>query len=68
MIKQHPHADVSKGKEVISYEDQKHRRKETTCTKKPKPWERPARGRLKLNVDGSYEEQTGEAGIGMILR
>jgi ribonuclease HI len=64
----HPHADVSKGKEVISYEEPKHRRKATTDKGKPKMWERPARGRLKLNVDGSYGEQTGDAGIGMILR
>jgi hypothetical protein len=56
LIKQHPHADVGKGKEVISYEEPKHRRKATTEKGKPKMWEKPARGRLKLNVDGSYGE------------
>ena len=31
-------------------------------------WERPPAGMLKLNIDGSYNESTGVAGAGMILR
>ena len=33
-----------------------------------KKWELPSPGWVKLNVDGSFVEASGEAGVGMILR
>jgi hypothetical protein len=69
LIRQAPGADACKGKEVISYSGRTTKNSGDTKTKKQiKNWERPARGRLKLNVDGSYLERNGEAGAGMILR
>ncbi|KAM0859415.1 hypothetical protein ACQ4PT_047201 [Festuca glaucescens] len=67
-LKQHPHADPCKGKQVVSYSGRY--LKEPVKQKKVevKQWVRPPRGRLKLNVDGSYVMQTGEGGVGMILR
>ncbi|OMP04828.1 Ribosomal protein S21 [Corchorus olitorius] len=41
------------------------------CRKKAKPaahWEPPEAGNLKLNYDGAYEESTGMAAIGVVLR
>jgi ribonuclease HI len=68
-IKQHPTADACKGKQVISYSERVQRRTAPGHVPKPvKQWERPRRGRLKLNVDGSYIAGTGDAGAGMILR
>jgi hypothetical protein len=35
----------------------------------PKPlWARPKEGALKLNIDGAYVKETGQAGAGMIMR
>ena len=34
----------------------------------PIKWQSPVHGRVKLNVDGSYYEASGEAGAGMVLR
>ena len=34
----------------------------------PARWSTPAHGHVKLNVDGSYIQDTGEAGAGMVLR
>ena len=31
-------------------------------------WEAPPEGRTKVNVDGSFVEQTGKAGVGVIIR
>jgi ribonuclease HI len=69
MIKQHPTSDACKGKQIISYSGRvvKCKPKESTTTILKK-WDRPPRGRLKLNVDGSYVEHSGEGGAGMILR
>jgi hypothetical protein len=68
MIKQSPAEDVCKGKEVISYLDsvQDKQKKEKTMGVQ-KIWERPVRGRLKLNNNRSFLESIGEAGAGMML-
>jgi hypothetical protein len=59
MIKQFPSADVTKGKEIISYSPRTNAKaKDVENRKEPKLWERPARGRLKLNVYGSFLERT----------
>jgi ribonuclease HI len=67
-LKQHPHADPCKGKQVVSYSGRYLREPLQQEKVEVKQWVRPPRGRLKLNVDGSYVMQTREGGVGMILR
>jgi hypothetical protein len=67
LIKQHPMADLEKGKMVISqagFQPNKH-----MCRgekKNKQKWMPPARGVLKLNVDGSYANDS--AGAGIVIR
>jgi ribonuclease HI len=69
-IKYRPQADHIKGKAPVS-----------DCMVRPihvdvrvaeanekRSWSRPEEGWVKLNVDGSFHQESGEAGIGMILR
>ncbi|KAK1615768.1 hypothetical protein QYE76_021285 [Lolium multiflorum] len=67
-LKQHPHADPCRGKKVVSYSGRYLREPLNKEKVEVRQWVRPPRGRLKLNVDGSYVMQTGEGGVGMILR
>uniref|UniRef100_A0ACD5ZL90 Uncharacterized protein n=1 Tax=Avena sativa TaxID=4498 RepID=A0ACD5ZL90_AVESA len=70
MIKQHPKADVCKGKQVVSLVgtvDKREERKQRINGEESR-WQKPKQGRLKLNLDGSFMPNIGEAGAGMILR
>ncbi|KAM3228042.1 hypothetical protein ACQJBY_059648 [Aegilops geniculata] len=65
-IRQHPSADIVKGKTVVHLE-----RSAATQIKHSgdeKRWMPPAVGLAKLNTDGSYIPTTGAAGGGMVLR
>ena len=68
-IKQHPTADVVKGKETVSYISVSNQDKHMGDGRKKirKKWQPPEEGRMKLNVDGAYAND-GTAGAGMILR
>jgi hypothetical protein len=69
LIKQHPKTDGSKGKKVVDYSTNFPRVDIDKQGSKPeKKWLLPTRGRLKLNVDGSYVQAKGQAGAGMISR
>jgi hypothetical protein len=68
LIKQHPMADLEKGKMVISHTEHPtgyvmNKRE----NKVRQQWMPPARGMLKLNVDGFYANDT-TAGAGAVLR
>jgi ribonuclease HI len=68
LIKQHPMADLEKGKMVILHTEHPtgygmNKRE----NKVRQQWMPPARGMLKLNVDGSYANDT-TAGAGAVLR
>ncbi|KAM0886716.1 hypothetical protein ACQ4PT_029504 [Festuca glaucescens] len=72
MIKQHPSADLTKGKEVLVYDHMKPKgsvkmmpRKQADALKK---WSKPPPGWIKLNVDGSWEIAEHRGGTGMVLR
>ena len=61
-------------RQQVQPEDEKGKRKVWTSSQTPcaKPagkehWEAPPNGWTKLNVDGSFIEQTGEAVIGVII-
>ena len=67
--KQHPQADCVKGKMVVETEqDTKKGKRSLTVTLPPKRWCRPPEGYLKLNVDGSFHEESETGGTWMILR
>lgn len=68
-IKQHPTADIVKGKETVSYISVNNQDKHARDSRKKikKKWQPPEEGRMKLNVDGAYAND-GTAGAGMILR
>ena len=55
-IKQHPTADVVKGKETVSYISVSNQDKHMGDGRKKirKKWQPPEEGRRKLNVDGAY--------------
>lgn len=71
-IKQAPKADPAKGKTVVSYDPDCCKKgmmkKEEPYVLPPKPWIMPARGRVKLNVDGSFSATDSNGGLGMIIR
>ena len=62
-------------RQQVQPEDEKGKRKVWTYSQTPcaKPagkehWEAPPNGWTKLNVDGSFIEQIGEAGVGLIIK
>ena len=66
-IRQHPEADLTKGKQVIDYlgsSTSKHTH-ETAATPQ---WKAPDVNFAKLNIDGAFLKEDGTAGTGMILR
>jgi ribonuclease HI len=69
LIKQHPDADMEKGKMVITHEAgfQKKDKGLDGYKKVKKKWIPPEEGRLKLNVDGAFSS-SGGAGAGTVLR
>lgn len=69
-IKHYPQADV-KGKQqaVVNYQEIKREWWfQQRCQKLARTWLKPDAGFLKLNVDGSYSEQAGNGGAGLVLR
>ena len=70
-IKQHPKADILKGKMVISRAQSRMeelRPAREACTSPPETWQKPTDGWAKLNVDGAYLQASDTGGAGMILR
>ncbi|XP_071685472.1 uncharacterized protein [Lolium perenne] len=69
-IKQFPNANPAKGKTVVTWERSKVMSKKRLETHVPplRPWRKPPEGRVKLNTDGSFCEEPGVGGAGMILR
>lgn len=67
-VKQHPRADLSKGKHVIQYGQQQKINLLKGPISAPCRWDKPPQGWMKLNVDGSFVPNTGKGGIGAILR
>ena len=71
-LQQHPEADITKGKMVISYDHSRSKGKRevtvASCTRPPEQWSKPPEGWVKLNVDGAWREADGTGGAGMILR
>lgn len=65
-IKQHPGADMEKGKMVVRGPQQ--RPPTRAAPKEDRRWIPPGRATTKLNTDGSFDPATGSAGGGMILR
>ena len=65
-IKQHPKADMEKGKMVVLGPQQ--RSAARAAPKEDRRWIPPGRASTKLNTDGSYVPATGASGGGMILR
>jgi ribonuclease HI len=55
---------VLKGKQIIHIQDTEERAKQSVRV----PWVMPPAGALKLNIDGAFLAQSGQAGAGMILR
>ncbi|KAM0836658.1 hypothetical protein ACQ4PT_062166 [Festuca glaucescens] len=71
IIKQDPGADPVKGKSVVSYGrrvKEKGKQREAACVQQPQTWTMPVRGKVKLNVDGSFCVSDGTGGTSMILR
>lgn len=60
--------DTGKGKEIIGDSDQRRESKMQEEQLSRAKWTPPKEGWTKINVDGSYVEQSGEAGIGVIAR
>ncbi|EEE57524.1 hypothetical protein OsJ_07834 [Oryza sativa Japonica Group] len=69
-IRQHPTKDIHKGKGVICYQLRNSSRQGGSERSQgtDEAWVRPPPGWSKLNVDGSFNNSSGQAGIGMILR
>lgn len=70
-LQQHPKADMSKGKMVVSkfqQRQEKLRPARAASTRPPERWHKPPPGWTKLNVDGAYIQADGTGGSGMILR
>jgi hypothetical protein len=68
LIKQHPVADIHKGKMIVVV-DQGFKRRATDLEMQPKVkmnWIAPVQGEAKINTDGAFT--MAGAGIGMILR
>lgn len=68
VIKQHPHIDLVKGKHVINTSPilpkaQPRMKNDGVCR-----WEKPTRGWMKVNIDGSYDSRNGIGGIGLVMR
>jgi ribonuclease HI len=68
IFKQWPQADAVKGKQVANYQTILYSENKQRRDQEDIAWNPPEQGRLKLNVDGSFTQHTGEAGAGMILR
>jgi hypothetical protein len=71
VIRKHPQGDSVKGKMIIEDDVNclsRMKRKVEAHRPQPKSWTKPPRGWTKLNVDGSFVEDTGESGAGMVLR
>ncbi|XBH67571.1 hypothetical protein VPH35_095933 [Triticum aestivum] len=69
-IKQHPHTDMNNGKMAISYHSKQVadragslRSEMPACC-----WTKPPLGWTKLNVNGSFVDELGTGGAGMVLR
>lgn len=60
LIHQHPHANLTKGKQVISLEQPAPRR----CKPASLHWLAPPAGWINLDVDGSFVGANGQAGAG----
>lgn len=68
-IQQYPNADDVKGKSVIAYCGQGGRRGDAEPpAKQPELWKTPPPDWVKLNVDGSWQEENASGGAGMVLR
>jgi ribonuclease HI len=70
-LRQHPHADVTKGKMVVQYPGEKQTEKHQKERKRDEPtsgWQAPPPRWVKLNVDGSYMQEGEVGGAGMVLR
>lgn len=67
-IKQHPHANPSKGKHIVQH------RRPARPPSPPKPspgifsWVKPPTGWMKLSIDGSFVSKEKPEGIGAVLR
>jgi ribonuclease HI len=67
-IKQHPHADVVRGKHVVQQPTRMRSEANHLRRVVPARWEKPQMGWMKLNVDGSYDSNSSKGGIGVVLR
>ena len=71
-IQQHPGDDMIKEKKIVAYGDYGGNSKQHilmhACTRPPERWLKPSPGWVKLNVDGSWKEEDGTGGAGMIVR
>jgi ribonuclease HI len=67
-IKQHPQVNQMKGKHVINYWGLKKDSQQRLYNGSTTDWEKPQQGWMKVNVDGSYDAQTGTGGIEVVLR
>lgn len=71
-LRQHPEADVTKGKMVINYENMLQREKVQPVhgegSRPPDRWSQPPPGWGNLNVDVAYMVAEGNGAAGMILR
>uniref|UniRef100_A0ACD5YVZ4 Uncharacterized protein n=1 Tax=Avena sativa TaxID=4498 RepID=A0ACD5YVZ4_AVESA len=67
LIKQYSTGDIEKGKMVLTQSGTERPECLRTCTNKPKQlWKPPDVGTLKLNVDGSFDDNA-NAGVGIVL-
>ena len=65
-FRQDPVANLAKGKMVLKVGNAK-QSVQTKCNPQPR-WERPSNGWMKLNIDGSFDSNSENGGIGAILR
>jgi ribonuclease HI len=65
-IRQATPEQILKGKQSVE-RDKEHGMMAVSLGPKPL-WARPEEGALKLNIDGAYVKETGQAGAGMIMR
>ncbi|PNT62283.1 hypothetical protein BRADI_4g01061v3 [Brachypodium distachyon] len=66
-IKQFPNADPAKGKEIVCFSSLKPVKRRRHSDEEELAWQKSVEGWTKLNVDGSFVAETGEACTGMVL-